>query len=404
MSHREAQPATTQFSHHVQRTGAEAVEVWRHLRDVGTVSWSTEHGGYHVVSGYAEICEAARQPEIFSSVDGPIPALPFRLLPVHSDPPVHREYRRVLNPWFTPQHVAELEPLVRGIADELLRDLEQRPEFEFCSGFAIPFPQRVALAIIGVPAEERDTISTWVEEMVRLRLTSPEKVASAGRTLAQRIQQLIAELRSTSHRDAGMISALVDADIGGRFMTDEELVSIITLLLFGGLDTTTSALAGAMHHLVLNPLAWKMLQSHPELLGPAAEEFVRFTSPVQGNARTAVQDTNLGGCPIKAGDRVFLVWGSGNRDEAAFDDADSVVFERPFNRHLGFGHGPHRCVGAHLGKLMLEVALEEILRRLDGVRVLDESAVKWVGGETHGIRVLPLLRPRSDQSHVEYLR
>ena len=186
------------------------------------------------------------------------------------------------------------------------------------------------------------------------------------------------------------MSVLLDAEIDGRPLDDDEQLFSMTLLLLGGLDTTTSAIAMALAHLADHPDHRARLLADPDLLDTAVEEFVRVATPVQGLGRTVTRDTELGGCPLRAGDRVFLLWASGNRDPEAFDRSDEVILDRHPNHHLGFGAGPHRCVGSHAGKLMVKVALQELLPWLGDYRIAGQLG--WVGGETRGLRSLLVQR------------
>jgi cytochrome P450 len=186
------------------------------------------------------------------------------------------------------------------------------------------------------------------------------------------------------------MSVLLEAEIDGRPLDDNEVLFSMTLLLLGGLDTTTSAIALALAHLADYPEDRARLLADPELLDTAVEEFVRVATPVQGLGRTVTKDTTLAGCPMAAGDRVFLLWASGNRDPQAFDRPDEVVLDRHPNHHLGFGAGPHRCVGSHAGKLMVKIALSELLPWLGDYGTAGELG--WVGGETRGIRNLLVQR------------
>ena len=325
---------------------------------------------------------------MFSSVDGPIPRMPLKLLPVHSDPPEQRGYRKLLNPSLTPQRVAALEPTIRAVAEKLLDAVAAAETFDYCTALAVPLPQEVALMLIGFPLAERQQVAGWIDDMVRLRTVDPPRVVETASLIMGRLNSLVDESRD-AEPDETFVSLLLDAEVDGRPIEPQERIALLALLLFGGLDTTTSAIAGAMWYLAQHEPAWRELQS-AGVSDLALEEFVRWTSPVQGNARTATRDVTVAGCPVGAGERVFLMWGSGNRDEREFPDPDDVVLDRFPNRHLGFGMGPHRCVGAALGKLMLRVALESTLARFDRIEIADNDAVRWVEGETRGIRALPV--------------
>jgi cytochrome P450 len=188
-----------------------------------------------------------------------------------------------------------------------------------------------------------------------------------------------------------LLDALLVGSFQGRPLTDQEVLSTLSILLFGAVDTTANAVAGAMYYFAGRPRDQaRFRETGFDMI--ALDEIVRWTSPVQGIGRILKKDTEVAGCPMKAGEWVHLSFGSGNYDDTVFPDPETMDFERKPNPHLGFGMGPHRCVGAHLGKLMLKVALEELLRRLGPVRLGDPAEIQWVGGETRGLRRLPLVR------------
>jgi len=365
---------------------------WERLRTELPVGWSERHGGFHVVSRYRDVCQAEKDVATFSSADGVgVPPMPVRLLPIDTDPPQHRAYRRILNPPLGPSEVAAREDEARALAVELIEPLRQQAEFDLCAEFAVPFPQRVSLRWIGFPDADRSDLAKWIDDITRLRGIDNDRVAAASVAVMTRIMELVGERRSAPPRP-DLVGILIDGSIEGKPLSDDEILFTMLLLLFGGLDTTSSAIAGAMAHLAEHPEQRQRLRDDPALLSTAVDEFLRYYSPVQGQGRTVTRDTTLGGCPLKAGDRVLLLLASGNRDETEFPDADQVVLDRHPNPHVAFGHGPHHCVGAHLGRLMVQVALEELLGRLGDVRIADPTRLEWVGGETRGLRTLPLIQ------------
>jgi cytochrome P450 len=380
------------FDHFAQQYVVDPYAFWARLREEEPVARSDHHGGFHVISRYADITKAARDYATFSSAEGTgTPPIPMRLLPIDTDPPLHREYRRILNPSFTPQAVMVRAGEWRKLALEILDRIDFDHEFDLVSAFALPFPQWVALRVIGFPDEDRADLAGWIDDITRLRGIDDAKVGEASVGVMMRIMQRLEERRDAARAD-DMLSVLLDAEIDGRKLEDDELLFSITLLLLGGLDTTTSAIAMAFHHLAEHPADRRRLLDEPELLDTAVEEFVRFATPVQGLGRTVTSDTEVSGCPLQAGDRVMLLWASGNRDPEAFDRPDEVILDRHPNHHLGFGAGPHHCVGSHLGKLMVRIALEELLPRLGDFEIAAGDRLVWVGGETRGLRSLPLHR------------
>ena len=378
------------YDHFDPRYVVDPFEFWAALRDQEPVARSDQHGGFWVVSRYAEIMEAACDPATYSSQEGTgTPPIPIRLLPIDTDPPMHQKYRKIINPSFTPAVVRAQEAEWRTLAKELINQLPADGPVELCNAFAVPFPQQVALRMIGFPDDDRADLARWIDDITRLRGIDDGKVAEASAGVMLRIVQRVEERKGQPRRE-DLISVLLEAEIDGRPLDDNELLFSMTLLLLGGLDTTTSAIALALAHLADHPEDRARLLADPELLDTAVEEFVRVATPVQGLGRTVTKDTSLGGCPMAAGDRVFLLWASGNRDPQAFDRPDEVVLDRHPNHHLGFGAGPHRCVGSHAGKLMVKIALSELLPWLGEYRIAGELG--WVGGETRGIRNLLVQR------------
>jgi cytochrome P450 len=378
------------YDHFATRFVVDPYEFWAALRTTEPVARSECHGGFWVVSRYADIMAAACDPATFSSRDGTgTPPIPTKLLPIDTDPPLHQKYRKIINPSFTPQAVRAQEAEWRSLAKELIAQLPEDGPVELCSTFAVPFPQQVALRMIGFPDGDRPDLARWIDDITRLRGIDDEKVGEAAVGVMTRIIERLEERREQPGRE-DLISVLLDAEIDGRPLDDDEQLFSMTLLLLGGLDTTTSAIAMAMAHLADHPADRARLLADPDLLDTAVEEFVRVATPVQGLGRTVTSDTELGGCPLRAGDRVFLLWASGNRDPEVFDRPDDVVLDRHPNHHLGFGAGPHRCVGSHAGKLMVKIALQELLPWLGDYRIAGELG--WVGGETRGLRNLMVQR------------
>jgi len=378
------------YDHFDPKLLADPYGFWAALRDTEPVARSDHHGGFWVVSRYADIMEAACDPATFSSRDGTgTPPIPTKLLPIDTDPPLHQKYRKIINPSFTPQAVRGQEGEWRALAKELVAALPAEGEVELCSTFAVPFPQQVALRMIGFPDDDRPDLARWIDDITRLRGIDDEKVGEAAMGVMLRIIERLDERRGQPRRD-DLISVLLDGEVDGRPLDDDEQLFSMMLLLLGGLDTTTSAIALALAHLADHPDDRARLLADPDLLDTAVEEFVRVATPVQGLGRTVTRDTTLSGCPLHEGDRVFLLWASGNRDPRAFDRPEEVVLDRHPNHHLGFGAGPHRCVGSHAGKLMVKIALSELLPWLGDYRISEELG--WVGGETRGLRHLMVQR------------
>lgn len=366
--------------------------LWAQLRAQEPVARSGCYGGFHLVTRYADIDAAARDTETFTSTDGAgIPPLPMiGMIPIDVDPPLQRAYRKVMDPALTIGPVMEREPDIRALAAELIDPLAGQAEFDVAQELAVHLPPRATLSFLGFPEEDHAAMIKATDEVTRLRgAENAEKIAASGGTMLMTCVKLVNDRRAASPKD-DLLQLLLDGEVDGRPLKDEEVVQYLAVLLFGAVDTTASAIAGSLWYLATHPEDQAKLRALDEIPGAALDELLRWVSPLQGLGRTVTKDTELGGCPLRKGDRVLLMWASGNRDESIFDAPDEVDLDRRPNRHLAFGMGPHRCAGVHLGKLMLRVTLEEFLRRVPPFELGDPEGLRWLGGEARGLRAVPI--------------
>jgi cytochrome P450 len=334
------------------------------LRSKCPVAHSTQVGW--VVSGYQEVYEATCDHQVFRSDWGakaPIPAnIPrtaepeqsdfmtytaFSILPIEVDPPVHGPYRKLLQSMFASRTVQEAwAGDARRIADELLDALDGQAEVEIVRSFAMPMSGRMLATAAGIDEAERDLFQ-------ELTLDLHKNIDAVNDFLR----------RSIDTAERGAFAVLRHATVEGRPLTEEEKLGYGIILIHAGWETTASAISSMVFRLATEPSLRTALLADETLIPRAVEEFLRIDSPVQGLWRTAGQDTELAGAQIQRGDKVLLLWGAANRDPAKFPDPDQVEFGRDPNPHLAFGVGVHRCLGAHLARLTLNVALERILHR-----------------------------------------
>lgn len=378
------------YDHFDQDYLVDPYPLWKRMREQEPVALSDEHGGYRIVTRYEDIRKAATDAGRFSSTQSTgIPPLPIvGMIPIDIDPPDQRQYRKILNPALNVEAVAGREEEIRRMVVELIEPLEGRQEFDVGAELAPHVPPRGTLEFIGFPREEWDTVITAVDEVTRLRGSDLEEVVKAGGELMGACMRLL-EARKAEPREGDIMDLILNGEFYDRELRDDEVVRMLAILLFGAIDTTSLAISGSIHYLASNPEAQAHLRENG-VSKTAVEEMVRYTSPVQGLGRTVTEDTELNGCPLHKDDKVMLMWASGNREASVFPDPDVMDFERKPNPHLGFGHGPHKCVGLNLGKLMLRVTIEEFLERIGPFELADPDAVEWVGGETRGIRRLPI--------------
>jgi cytochrome P450 len=378
------------------RVGAEAL--WARMRAAPGLPRGRRYGGFHVVTRYADVLNVALKHKIFSSASGiSFPDLDFgsRLIPAEVDPPLHGEYRSLLTRFLTKERVEALEPSVRAMTRELLERIGTRECVDFVESFARPLPVMVSLELLGLPKSDAKFLDELIHQLHRERGT-PAGAGAAGR-LGSYLHDIVTTYESTAvDADADILSAMTLGTVSGRRLGMEEKLSMVRLLMFGGFDTTSIALASMMWWFAGHPDDLERMRADPSLVDRAVEEFVRFSSPASYLRRTVTEPTELSGCPLAAGDRVVISFAAANRDPAKFADPDVVVLDRSPNPHLGFGAGAHRCIGSHVAKLELRVALEEILQRYHSFTLDASRPLRWECGENQGICGLPLrLEPRA---------
>jgi cytochrome P450 len=221
-------------------------------------------------------------------------------------------------------------------------------------------PTIIFSRLAGFPEQDWPKFDRWVDDIIYERTVDPERAWKAGQEVMDYFDVLLKARGSAEAKD-DLIHHLLEAEIRGRKLTHEELLSYCYLLFVAGLDTTAWAIRASLWHLAQHPEAQQLLREDPDRIPIAAEEFLRTLSPVQAMARTCLKDVELSGQSIKAGERIALVFGAGNRDPEIYDNPDEIVLDRQNNRHLAFGGGIHRCLGSNLGRQELIVALEEFL-------------------------------------------
>ena len=320
----------------------------------------------------AEIMEALRHPEIFSSNMDAVDLKNKRpMIPLQIDPPDHKKFRKLLDPIFAPRKMAAMEDEVAALVNRLIDGFIDDGEVDFAKRFSIPFPSQVFLTLLGLPLEELDRFLAMNDGIIR-----PDHVTGTryGAKEAQDHQQKVADAtyeyfemvlddREKERRD-DLLSRFLDAEVEGDRLSRNDILDICFLFLIAGLDTVTATLDCMYSFLAQNPEHRRQLVEDPALIPNAIEEMLRWETPVMTIARVAVADYELGGCPVHEGDQVMVLIGSANTDEAEFPDGDQVRFDREVNPHIAFGGGIHRCLGSHLARMELRVALREWHRRI----------------------------------------
>ncbi|AYJ05291.1 cytochrome P450 [Mycobacterium avium] len=349
-----------------------------------------------VLSRLADIEMALKHTELFSSNMDAVDLGNVRpLIPLQIDPPEHAKYRRILDPLFTPREMARREPLVTELVNEMIDRFAARGECDFHAEFAVPLPCTVFLQLLGLPLEDLDRFLLWKDGVIRPAGDSGfdrrhESSAGVAQQIYEYFDKAIDEHIAVPRDD--VLSAMIAADVGGQPLSREELLDICFLFLIAGLDTVTDSLDCFFVYLARHPEHRRQLVERPDVLPGAVEELLRWETPVPGVARVATQDVEVGGCPISKGERVSPLLGAANTDPAEFPDPETVDFTRSPNRHRAFGGGPHRCLGSHLARMELRVALREFHGRIPDYEIKPGTQLTYTAA-LRSVESLPLVFP-----------
>jgi hypothetical protein len=341
---------------------ARIYDIYRTLRDERPVYRNPDSGVY-ALSRFEDVREAASDPATFSSEGTSLGA---GLLPHIQvmDPPRHDRLRRLVTLAFTPRRVAAMEPRIREIARGLLDQFAGKGQADLMADYARHVPSRAIGDMIGVPPERREAFLHWTESMVAVPKDQSQSanVQAPAQKIYKEFARLLDERRSNRCDD--LMSALLDAEIDGERLSQEELLGFCFVLIVAGNDTTTNLIASGAILLAQHESVRRELCAEPAGIEDAIEEMLRCESPAQALPRRVTRDVVRHGVTLPAGSEVQLVWGAANRDEREFEDPDRFDPHRRIRRHLAFGQGLHFCLGANLARLEARVAFEELLARL----------------------------------------
>lgn len=341
--------------------------LFERLRAEAPLAWNEERG-FWAASRHADVVAAETDARTFCASRGILVdeigteyASPPTIL--HTDPPAHTRYRRLVQPAFRPTVTKALEPIVRARARALIDRIEPGVATDVVQALSVPLPLLVISEILGVPEEDWRRCFEWSEAVIPGATDWPEEVRD--RLLGEMIAYLLeATKKRRDDPSDDVLSELANVKIDGDNLTDDELTMFLVQLLVAGNETTRNMLSSGLVALAAQPEQWQMLRDDRELVRSGVEEILRFTSPVIYFMRTATTDTALGGQPIAEGEHVVLLFASADRDESVFgEDADRLDVTRDPNPHVAFGFGNHFCLGASLARLEGKVVLEELLER-----------------------------------------
>lgn len=296
------------------------------------------------------------------------------LIPLEVDGEDHRKWRRLLDPMFAPKQMAALDAQIRELAGELIDAFAAERGAELFTALCTPLPCLTFLRLVGAPVEDLDFFLEFKEGVVHPKGDTAEELdanmAASGAKLLEYFSTFLTEKRKTAHREDDVLAKIMTGQVDGRPVTELELINIAFLFMFAGLDTVTSALSCILAWLGQHPDNYRMLVEDRALVPGAVEELIRYESPVPSGIRFAEEDIELGdGLVVPSGDVINAYWAAGNLDPTYHDDPLTVDFKRGRKDHLVFASGTHRCLGSHLARMEMRLALDEFLNRIPAFSV-----------------------------------
>ena len=373
---------TSNFDHNSTGFIENPYPIYQRLREDDPVHYSENYGGYYVLTRYEDVRSALLNWQLFSSGQPGVTTIPssikrdFQEIPLEIDPPEHTPYRKIISPFFTRNAIRELEPGFRKIARELLEPIKENGGGDIVQDFALPYVSRVLAHFLNVPQEDTVRWIQWANAIFHGRLTDRSVADQASDDMVSYVDAVFEE-RRRAPLENDLFSKLATHHHKGELLTTEELRGYGVLLLNAGQETTVNGIGNSVWYMAENPDDRTRLVQNPDLLENAIEEFLRFMSPIQLLGRTTTAETTLHGCPMPKGSTVAVSYAAANHDPARFETPEKCVIDRSPNPHIAFGAGPHTCVGAHLARTEVRVALEEILSLMPEYRLDPENGMEY---------------------------
>jgi cytochrome P450 len=362
------------------------------------VAHSDEHGGHYIFTKFDDIETAMTDFEHFSSVQTTVP--PFAdpagsQIPLQFDPPEHTLYRQSISAVFSPAYIRRSEPRTKALAVSLLENIVERGGGDLVKGFCTPLPISTFMLILGAPVEDTKQMMAWKNQILHEGFSGDQKLRNHVDTqvrplIAAYFEDLLVERAQQADPPDDVLTTVARGRYGDRPLTLNEQVRMVMLLSTAGADTISNTLSMSFHYLATHPAALRQLRDRPELIPAAVEEFLRYASTVT-TARLCIADTSVRGACIKAGDPVLLSTPSAGRDEDMYPDAGEVRFDRGTKlKHLAFGAGPHRCIGAHMARMEIRVGLEALIEIMPEFTLDPAFEPSWFWGVNFGIHELQI--------------
>lgn len=350
---------------------AQPHDVFARLRATEPVARDTDTNTYALLM-HADVVWAERQPELFSSAKGSRPNGYPQPSMIDNDDPKHGEQRRLVAKGFTPKQMARYEQHVRDVLDTLLGKASKMPSFDIVREVARPLPMTLIGEMLGASPDDFEMLQHWSDQMIQ-GADGPENITEDVMNAAFAWHTYITDLANSRHEKPGedLVSILVGAHHNDGVLSLEEVQGNSLLLLVGGNETTRNVITGGLHALLSDRSQWQTLVEDPSLIPSAVEECLRWVSPIVTMNRTTTRDVVVRDVTIPEGFQVLMVYPSANRDESVFADSMTFDVRRNPNPHVAFGFGPHFCLGSSLARLEIRVTLEELVRRMPDLHMID---------------------------------
>ena len=394
------------FDHHSDEFNLNELEINAELRRRCPVAWNENYGGFWFVTSYDAVAQTARDGATFAhkyepnAADGvdyqgemgvPRPGGQPALGLGEVDGPYHQALRRALTPFFSPGAVQKMRPFMEQSVHWFLDQRIGDGQMDLVLDYASPVPAILTMRLMGLPYDNWHLYANLFHSIMAVPQDSDEYANAIAEVPAMMdgLVQVAAARRADPQDD--LTSFLVHFEFDGRRLDDAQLVDILWNLIGGGVDTTTSLTALTLLHLGTHPVLRQQLIDRPELYRTAADEFLRYCSVNQQLSRTVTRDIVLSGQQLRRNDRVIISWLAANHDEQEFDRPGEVVLDRAPNHHVAFGLGPHRCIGAHLARVMFEVMVKAVLDRIPDYQVDAAGVYEYLGNPSMtGLGKLPV--------------
>ncbi|MDV3124519.1 cytochrome P450 [Mycobacterium sp. 21AC1] len=386
--------ATVDLDHHSPEFRDDPLGKFRQMRESGCpVAHSDHYEGFWALTDYASVFEAARDDALFNSypsVGVPASELPLPILPIESDPPETQQLREVTLKRFSPGSAERFRDAAIEMTNEAIDAFIERGHCDLVTELTTPLPARLILRLLNFDESRAMDWVHWVHSVVHDRASDPEKAGISGMEMFGEIVKHMEQRRAEGLGD-DLFSDILRGQVDGKPLDDGQITMYTVLMMLGGMDTTSGFTGNVLRRLCEDTELRKKFIDDPSLIKKSTDELLRLYTPTLGLARTVSRDAEFHGQQLCQGDRAILMWAGANRDPAMFENPNALDLDRPnAKKHMAFGIGMHRCLGSHYAKMMFDVLVTQILKRLPDFELDGEPKFFEDAGEVYAVRQLPV--------------